>query len=1055
MAESPPLIDALRRLAGARPDDRSDAELVARFVGGDSAAFAALVHRHGPLVWGACRRRATDLHAAEDAFQTTFLALARNAGSVRRPAALGSWLHRVAVRCTAAGRTPREPMSALPEDLPTRDPGPAAAAAGRDLERVIDAEIDALPDPFRLAFVMCEVEDRTAAEAAEALGCAEGTIESRLTRARERLRTRLGRRGVTVGALAGLGLAADVVPASARSGAVALGTGAVPVPLGRAALADHAARAAVAGPATVGIGLAGSLLLAGLGGLIWALAGGPEDGRMPAGPRPDGGPNAVAAPGPHALPFAAGFSQLPVAEPDRFRRNRDNFPLPPEAVARVGDPWLRHAGTPDRTAFSADGRFLAAGAIGDRWLRVWDLKDHRPRAHLALAVNEEPLALGLSADGGILRAVIRVGAVAHLREYDTFRGLETHRRSIPDPAAVAFDPTADRLALAKDGKVRLIRAAEGSEQWQIDLPLRDPAEVCFAGPDKVAVLPAELDRVRLFDADSGKSAGDLVEPGVRLTKLASSADGRTLAVWQPLKDRVQVWDVPAKQAIHTIRLTYPPVQMALDPAGARLAVFTAFQGAALWDARAAGKPVQVGTTGGTAGRFAPDGSVLAVTAHGWGVTELADAKTGLPTADSPKEAPTPTPLRFRTDGERLVLQGLNRWLDFATQGGDPPTALSPGFGPSELGIMPAEFWATLSADRTLVARSMEAKPGSQAYELQVLDAATQAVRIRIPLESFAQRPAFAPDNKTVYAAVGKHVCGWDVATGRQVLRGQVPAGDLVYRLLVSADGKYLATAVLVLTAGQRADSIQVWDAATGESLISAEAGHMRPFIAFSADGKRFAAAAVPDRPAQHASEVRVWDLDTRAVLANFAGYDGQPAFSPDGRTLAVTRDDRVELVEFATGQVRHAFRHQGPVEPFLAWRPDGRVLAAASPEAPVYLWDVAGDRTGTVPTWVPTQDHSRWAALTGPDAEAAFDALRQLWAHPADAALFLRNRVDADADAVLATRACEALELAAAADGKALLTDWAAGPTNAPRTREARATLLRLAAAAVPAGGRG
>lgn len=115
MTQPPPLIAALRRLAGPRPDDRTDAELLARFVADrDPTAFAALVHRHGGLVWGTCRRRARDHHAAEDAFQTTFLALARHAAAVRRPAALGAWLHRVAVRCMAAARTPREPMSPLP-----------------------------------------------------------------------------------------------------------------------------------------------------------------------------------------------------------------------------------------------------------------------------------------------------------------------------------------------------------------------------------------------------------------------------------------------------------------------------------------------------------------------------------------------------------------------------------------------------------------------------------------------------------------------------------------------------------------------------------------------------------------------------------------------------------------------------------------------------------------------------------------------------------------------------------------------------------------------------
>jgi hypothetical protein len=207
----------------------------------------------------------------------------------------------------------------------------------------------------------------------------------------------------------------------------------------------------------------------------------------------------------------------------------------------------------------------------------------------------------------------------------------------------------------------------------------------------------------------------------------------------------------------------------------------------------------------------------------------------------------------------------------------------------------------------------------------------------------------------------------------------------------------------------------------------------------------------------HSSEIRVWDLETKAVASTFPGYDGQPAFSPDGRTLAVTAADRVVLLEFATGQVRHTFQHHGDVAPALVWRPDGRVLAAASDEAPVYLWDVVGDRTGALPAWEPHHDHRKWDALAGDDADLAYKTVRQLWAWPKESAVFLRGRVDVTAEPHIATRACEALELPNTEDGKSLLFDWASGPSNAPRTREARESLRRLTSGPASAGdgGRG
>jgi hypothetical protein len=146
--------------------------------------------------------------------------------------------------------------------------------------------------------------------------------------------------------------------------------------------------------------------------------------------------------------------------------------------------------------------------------------------------------------------------------------------------------------------------------------------------------------------------------------------------------------------------------------------------------------------------------------------------------------------------------------------------------------------------------------------------------------------------------------------------------------------------------------------------------------------------------------------------------------------------------------VRHVFQHHGPVEPALAWRADGRVLAAASPEAPVYLWDVAGDRTGDAPEWKPAGDADRWAALTGDDAAAAFGALRQLWAHPAKAVPFLTARVGAGPAARLAARACEALELIGTADAKQVLAGWARGDSESPLAKESKDSLRRLSAVA-------
>jgi cobalt-zinc-cadmium efflux system membrane fusion protein len=194
---SRPLGALLRRLGRAAAEGHgrlSDAELLQRFVGRrDEAAFEVLLWRHGPMVLGVCRRLLGHEQDSEDAFQATFLVLARKAATVTHGKTLPGWLHRVACRVALrarAGRRLTHPLSN--QDTPAVVPDLPAS----DLRQVLDEEISRLPGRYRDAFVLCCLEDWTQEEAARRLGCAPGTVASRLAWARERLRQRLGRRGL-------------------------------------------------------------------------------------------------------------------------------------------------------------------------------------------------------------------------------------------------------------------------------------------------------------------------------------------------------------------------------------------------------------------------------------------------------------------------------------------------------------------------------------------------------------------------------------------------------------------------------------------------------------------------------------------------------------------------------------------------------------------------------------------------------------------------------------------------------------------------------------------
>jgi len=180
----------------------AEADLLAEFVEQRSeAAFAELVRRHLPLVLGVCRRVLDDDDAAQDAAQAVFLALARKAGSLGRERALGGWLHHVALcaarneRTARTRRLRREQEAAAMQHDAAQELTPETTAALREW---LDQELDKLPAKYRRPLVMVHLEGRSLEEAAAALKCKDGTLRVWLNRAREKLRNRLTRRGVSV-----------------------------------------------------------------------------------------------------------------------------------------------------------------------------------------------------------------------------------------------------------------------------------------------------------------------------------------------------------------------------------------------------------------------------------------------------------------------------------------------------------------------------------------------------------------------------------------------------------------------------------------------------------------------------------------------------------------------------------------------------------------------------------------------------------------------------------------------------------------------------------------
>jgi RNA polymerase sigma factor (sigma-70 family) len=286
----------LEQLCPADGGGLTDGQLLARFLDGrEEAAFAALVRRHGPMVLGVCRRIVGNFHDAEDAFQAAFLILARKAASVLRREVLAGWLYRVAYRTALEAKakaSQRRARERQVEQMPHPEVAPAEA---QDWRPLLDRELDALPQKYRVAILLCDLEGKTRREAARHLGLSEGTLSSQLARARRLLARRLGRHGLALsgGALAMTlaDRASAAVPAALASSTVRAATlvaagQAAAVATPAAALMNEVLKTMLLTKLKVMAATLMVLVLLGAGGLVYQAAGqAPVQGREAGKPR--------------------------------------------------------------------------------------------------------------------------------------------------------------------------------------------------------------------------------------------------------------------------------------------------------------------------------------------------------------------------------------------------------------------------------------------------------------------------------------------------------------------------------------------------------------------------------------------------------------------------------------------------------------------------------------------------------------------------------------------------------------------------------------------------
>jgi RNA polymerase sigma factor (sigma-70 family) len=876
----------------------TDTQLLERFIKyRDEAAFAKLVARHGGTVWGVCRRILQQDQDTEDAFQAVFLILARKSASIRKGEAVGSWLYGVAYRTamkarhSAARRQQREKKAVGP--IPEQPPWGEAAC--RELQRLLDGEVQRLAEKYRAPFVLCCLEGKSKSEAAKELGWLEGTVSGRLARARKLLQSRLARRGVTLTAvLTAVALTQNTVAAAAPPVLIhatieailaSLGGRVTANPLSPSVitLADNVSHARVAAK------LVPALLL--LLGLL-ALMGGA---------------------------LLAVYHQGWYADDNSGAENRivhepETFVPPPVGLGTATDDQVF------AVAFSPDSRRLVTAGAGSSLpgqLKIWDVKSSRELLALnriagvrsvAFSPDGETLATGDGSGAVKLRAVAtgveRLKVHAHsggvygvayapnglalastgwdrtvklwsadLEELQTMNG---HADAVK---AVAFFAKRQALVTGARDKLAIIwDLRTGQEKLRLQGHAGSVDAVAIAPNDNLVATAGEDQTVRLWNVETGEELAVLQGNQGPVRAVAfSPGDGKFLAS-AGLDGTVCLWDVESRELVGSLAKHAGAVwTLAFSRDGSYLASGSADKTAKVWPMKGGGEAREktlATTWSGTkpilAAAYSPGGNVLAVATKDKGL-HIRAAKSG---------------------DVILVLAGHE----------DDVTCLA--FTPDGLTL------ATGSLDTTVKLWDL-----TTGREIQALRGHTKSVRAL----------AFTPDGKKLASASDDNIVRlWDPGTGKTLMVFE--GHQAVVRALAFApDGKRLAS-------GSADRTIKLWDL-EGDAVPVTLNGHEGAVRALAYSPTGILASAAED------TTVMLWETGKEPL--SLLGHTGEVwalAFTPKGRTLVSAGQDTTVRIWDPEGGLKDVLNGHKDAVTCLAIHPLGENLVSGSLDTMLLRW---------------------------------------------------------------------------------------------------------------------
>jgi RNA polymerase sigma factor (sigma-70 family) len=952
-------VPQLQRLfARAERDTEPDRDLLDRFHRTrDGAAFAALVERHGPMVLGVCRRTLGNAADADDAFQATFLTLARRSGSLARPDALAGWLYGTAFRLALNARRAARRRAVEPyrPSAPTRDPLDELTA--REFLAILDAEIARLSERDRCALVLCGVEGLSLDEAAARLGVTRDAVKGRLERSRLRLRRNLAQRGVAVALAAGLA----IVPSPSVAAPLLRATIELIRP-GAAVSPAIAALANAAGPAWVRVVRIAAIAVIALGmiglGSTLALRAAPQP---PAAP-PNKPPAERLPPG---VVARLGVPRLPLGAPLAFAPDGRTF------VGVSGDTVIRFDATTgkeiERTQFpesfsnahfSADGQTLLNR--GQKETTVWDVATGRQL--LTIPMVGKSFAVALFPDG---KSLALVGYNSDPKP--GYRLSVWHVATRTERVLGATAARGDYLVFSPDGKRLLL--------WQVGLPVscwdiargqvewttKDRSDKNLFAPDGRTVFRfAPTPGWSALDAATGKPVQGFKLPSdYPYSEALAAPDNRTYIL--PTKRGVIFWDMKDGRELRLLPDTERDTSW-----GARFvgpfapdgkSFLTNFGALQRYDL-ATGKPLLPDTTGlghttppGTFA-FSPDGKWLASGASFDYTVRIWEVATGRIAHTLRGHSSYIRTVAFTPDGRRLVS----------------------GSGDSTVRV-----WDVATGTVIHVLRLHDGRNQDEHQQVATLRISPDGRRVMVTATE-----GFNGDDSPAVLSV------WDIIDGKRLDQRRNVYGkgiDTVVKRPLTAEGAMLLeNGRLMDAAGAavRPDPLL----GPGERL-----GFGGPTI--TADGHLAAGPVERRADRSGVNAVLVWEVATGRPVVRLPITVTQPlAFDPTGTTLVAISQSVVQTWNLRTGRAVRTHSAQVLADRTftfaLAVSSDGRTAATGSSDATILLWDVAPPKVPTDPLSA-ADCAAAWADLADADAAKGFAAVCRLTDGPTQSLPFLKE----------------------------------------------------------------